>query len=114
MKISNKYRERTAEIYRLFWDEDGYDYSEQALREMYLHDSLGTVKFDTATKNGFYWGKYRMSITIAMWKKDIADGLLLVRELHGKYPQWFLKNIGLLDYKYKEVPKYMSKEFRNA
>jgi len=100
MVIRNKYI-RMSEIYKRFArDYTGLDFSREALEQMYLHDSNGSVKFDIAnTKNGYFIGKYWMSVTINMWKEDIKKGFLLVNELLTDYPEWFIKQIGLLKYK---------------
>lgn len=103
MKITGKYI-RMSEIYKRFANDwQGLDFSQEALEQMYLHDSNGTVKFNISeTKNGYFIGKYWMSVTINMWKEDIKKGLLLVNELlegEDAFPEWFIKKIGLLEYR---------------
>ncbi len=44
-----------------------------------------------------------MEVTIAIWREDIAKGLLLVSELIvDGYPEWFLKRIGLLRFRVRD------------
>lgn len=97
MKISSRYRTRTAEIYRQFAaDRPGLDFSETALLQIYRHDSHGSVDIDIGkTNNGFFIGKFWMSVTINMWKEDINDGLLTKEELLNDFPGWFLNKIGI-------------------
>ena len=89
-----------AEIYKRFAEDcPQADFSEEAAIAMYKHEN-GVSLPETKTINGFALGKKWMSITVAMWKDDIAKGLLLVNELlDDGYPEWFLKNIGV--YKYR-------------
>lgn len=93
MKISNRYRTKTAEIYKKF-SRDSFDFSETALKEMYLHDSLGKPDISIEnTTNGFFIGKFWMSVTINMWKEDINDGLLKKEELLNDFPEWFINKV---------------------
>lgn len=96
MKITHRYKTRTAEMYKRFAEDRPCDFSLFALQEMFLHDSYGKPQIDIeSTNNGFFIGKFWMSVTINMWKEDINDGLLSVDELKNDFPDWFIKKIGV-------------------
>jgi len=97
MKVTHRYKTRTAEIYKRFSkDRPNMDFSESALEEMFKHDSYGTVEIDIANTNNWYFiGKFWMSVTINMWKEDVEEGLLTKEELLKDFPEWFIKKIGV-------------------
>jgi hypothetical protein len=83
-----------AELYRLFakdW-EQCLDFSDQALVELYNHESYGQP---ISQSNGFMHGKKWLNVTVSMWKEDVAQGLLFKHELYEdpKFPHWWLDNI---------------------
>ena len=95
-KITAKWR-RMAEMYRRFaGDYKQADFSEQAARAMFLHESIGAPMPDAS--NGYALGKKWMDVTIAAWKEDIPQMGLLVSELQEDdgYPDWFLERVGVL------------------
>lgn len=72
--MNRKYR-RTAEIYKIF-SEDQYDFSEEALQEMYEYESTGKGNlaagiFSFEKINGYYVGKRFLNITVSMWFDDM-------------------------------------------
>ena len=80
MKISSKYKEK-ANLYKCFsrhW-EHMLDYSEEALLECYMWETHGNKIANS--KNGFVIGKRWLDVNIAMWKEDIAKGILYPFEL---------------------------------
>ncbi len=98
IKISKKWR-RIAEIYKSFAkDFPMADFGEEAAMDMYQHEN-GIPLPSRVKSNGFQIGKRWMNVTVAMWKEDIAKGLLRVEELENEFPEWFLKNIGILKYR---------------
>ena len=69
------------EVYLCFKQKDCIlDYSDQAALEMFLHESHGEA---VSSKNGFYWCKRNMDITLAMWEEDIKKGELIKAELYN-------------------------------
>jgi len=95
MRVTNRYKNKTAEIYKKF-SRDCFDFSDSALSEMFLHDSLGMPDISIEnTNNGYFIGKFWMSVTINMWKEDLNDRLLTAEELRNDFPDWFLKRIGI-------------------
>lgn len=86
-----------ADIYARFADDWPHaDFSEEAAIAMYKREN-GTPLPQTEKVNGFALGKKWMEVTLAMWREDIPDGLLFVRELlDDGYPEWFLKRTGIL------------------
>lgn len=88
--LSSKYR-RMCEVYKLFgrdW-QHLFDYSDDAMVEMFNHESLG---LPLSEKNGYALGKKWMDVTVEMWKEDIKKGLLFIFELYedDRYPRWWL------------------------
>lgn len=69
------------------------DFSEDALVEMFLHESQGIAL--ASKNNGYVLGKKWMDVNIAMWKEDIAKGYLFRCELYndGNYPHWWLDKV---------------------
>lgn len=91
---------RMAELYKRFaWSCETTDWSEDAKMAMYRHESLGEPLPETNKINGYVLGKKAMDITVAMWKEDIEQYLLSVKELQEEYPEWFLKQLGILEMK---------------
>ena len=94
-KISKNWRKMQS-VYKYFGDKN-LDYSEKAALEMFLFESrgIGDLKCNLFNnKNGFANGKHWMDVTVAMWKKDIAIGLLSIEELHIEIPfHWWLDKI---------------------
>jgi hypothetical protein len=87
----------------MYWrfSKDGHhvDFSEEAAVAMYEHEN-GVPLPQTKHSNGYALGKKWMEVTIAMWRKDIANGLLTVQELlDDGFPEWFLNKIGLLRFR---------------
>lgn len=81
------------EIYRIFcrdW-EHVLDLSDDALLELYNHESYGTP---ICQNNGFAHGKKWLNLHVNMWKEDIRDGILWKHELYdGTFPEWWLDNV---------------------
>ena len=96
MRISKKWLEM-AEIYKRF--AKGYpqaDFSNEAAIAMYAHETHGNNLERTDKINGFELGKKWMDVTLAMWREDIPQGLLTVKELlDDGYQEWFLKRTGI-------------------
>ena len=95
MKVSKKYN-KMADLYRRFaspW-KASLDFSRQRLEEMYQYESLGKAIQNTED-NGFFQGKKWMDVTISIWKEDIADGILFLKELYAdeSLPNWWLDKI---------------------
>ena len=85
-KPSKKYK-RIAEGYLCFiggWD---LDCSDNALREMFEHETYGKP---VEANNGYYQGKKWQDVMRAMWKEDIRNGNLSHRELFedNNIPGW--------------------------
>lgn len=81
VKISNRYRQKAAE-YAKFADQwkSILDFSDKALEECFLWESNGKPLSNPAL-NGYAIGKGWLDVNIAMWKEDIAKGLLQAWEL---------------------------------
>jgi hypothetical protein len=82
------------EVYRVFakdW-EHLCDFSDQALVDLFNSESYGSP---ISRDNGFLLGKKWLNVTVAMWKEDIAQGLLFKHELYQdpKFPEWWLDSI---------------------
>lgn len=62
------------------------------LVEMYNGESHGDP---ISPDNGFAVGKKWMNVSITMWKEDIAQHLLLEKELYDdpKFPHWWLDTV---------------------
>jgi hypothetical protein len=68
---------------------------------MYIYESkgIGNLKFEvmgsSGKYNGFAVGKRWAEVTVRMWKKDIACGLLFIHELYDieKFPTWWLDEV---------------------
>lgn len=91
--LSNKFL-RKAEIYKIFstqW-ESLFDFSDAMLIELFNHESYG---MPISKNNGYALGKKWMDVHVAMWKEDIANGLLFKFELYEdeKFPRWWLDQI---------------------
>lgn len=95
-RISKKWY-RMAKIYQRFaGDYKDADFSQSAVLDMYLHESIGSPLKDPIN-NGYAIGKKWMDVTVASWKEDISQLGLLVSELQRDgYPDWFLRRIGVL------------------
>jgi len=89
-----------AEIYKRFAASfKNISFDEEAACDMYLHEN-GLPLPLRKQANGFQAGKRILNITIKMWREDIAKGLLSVQELlDDDYPEWFLKQTGMLKFK---------------
>lgn len=100
MKIGKKWR-RMAEIYKRFAvDYPNVDLSEEAAMAMYRHETFGDAMPETDIINGYQLGKKWMDVTISMWKEDILQLSLLVKELQDDgFPDWFLERVGVLHLK---------------
>jgi len=87
-----------AELYKRFAkDYPQADFSKQAAEDMYTHETYGIPMPVKAQLNGYMQGKKLMDITISMWKEDIKNGVLSIKELkEDNYPEWFLKRTKLL------------------
>lgn len=70
---------------------DYLDFSEDALYEIYAHESEGKKVSHT---NGYYAGKRWLNVTVAMWKEDLWV-TLFPWELgtDPNYPRWFLESV---------------------
>lgn len=105
--ISQRYRKQ-AGIYKQFAQGYDVDFSERALEEMFNYESKGIGKigigvFVDKTINGYFLGKQRMDLQIAMWKESLPDRVtkkfpyptLWLWELYeeGQYPHWWLDKI---------------------
>lgn len=84
-----------AQLYRHFARHWAHvlDFGEDALVEMALHESTG-APIRTAD-NGYEVGKRWLNVHVAMWRADIASGLLLRAELYRdpELPDWWLDQI---------------------
>lgn len=56
------------------------DFSSDALRAQYEHESMGFPKPDAA-KNGYTFGKLSLDVTLAAMREDHADCLFTKNEL---------------------------------
>lgn len=87
-KITNRWRKQ-AEVYKIFAQSfsTGLDLSESAAEEMFACESLGLGDLEidcfAKTPNGYAVGKKWLNVTVAMWRRDIAQGLLLKTELYA-------------------------------
>ena len=88
-----------ASIYRRFaGDYSDADFSDEAALAMFLHESEGVKMPQKSQLNGFVLGKKWMDVVVSMWREDIAQLGLSVRELQDDgYPDWFLQRMGILD-----------------
>jgi hypothetical protein len=96
LKVSPKFF-RMSEIYRHFSEPWAHlcDFSDEARHSMYRFESRGTPLppySDPRRLNGYQLGKHWMDVTVAMWKDDLAKGLLFRQELYSEpcYPHWWL------------------------
>ena len=83
-----------AELYRHFgkpW-EHILDFSDEALIELYNHESYGT---ELSAKNGFATGKQFLNVQVTMWREDLNAGMLFKCELYSDpaYPHWWLDSV---------------------
>lgn len=94
MKISKKYK-KMIEVYNAFRLDncDHLDYSDEALLQMYEFESRG-VKTDLS-KNGFFWCKHNLDLSVTSWKEDLQTGLITKKELLNdeKFPRWWMEKI---------------------
>ena len=96
-RIGRKWRRMAAIYQRFASDYPTADFSDDAARAMFLHESVGVPLADSTT-NGYAIGKKWMDVTVAAWKEDIVSLGLSVSELiQDGYPEWFLKRVGVLD-----------------
>ncbi len=79
MKLSSKYKKK-AQVYRQFAKDWPFlSFGEDELLECYFWETNGTeIK---SSQNGFVFGKKWMDVNLAMWKQDLASGILFVEEL---------------------------------
>jgi hypothetical protein len=85
---------RMCGVYRIFsrhWT-DSLDFSDEAMIELYNCETYGGK---CSGKNGFGVGKSYLSLSVSMWKEDIALGLLRKYELYddGLFPEWWLDSV---------------------
>lgn len=100
MKIPNKYRKH-AELYKRIASDWDCDFSEEALYEFFIKESLGKGDFNQQDGiflcdkklNGYAVGKRWLDITVAMWKEDIQNGWIkeygwynFLKELYRDFP----------------------------
>jgi hypothetical protein len=91
--LTGKFK-RMCEVYRIFskhW-EHMLDFSDQALIELFNHESYGTP---ISEHNGYALGKKWLNVHVTIWKEDIRDGFLFKKELYDdpKFPHWWLDSI---------------------
>jgi hypothetical protein len=89
-----------AEMYKRFamTDYPDADWGLEAAAALYNYESRGVPMPPSDRLNGFLLGKKVMDITVAMWKEDIPSmGLTVDELLSDGYPEWFLKQVGVLD-----------------
>jgi hypothetical protein len=69
------------------------DYSDDKMLELFLSESYPDV--ECSKDNGYYIGKRWMTVTLSMWKEDIANGLLFKSELYSDnyFPHWWLDKV---------------------
>lgn len=69
------------------------DFSEEALIEMYRHETYGEKIL--TTNNGYVLGKKWMGVNVSMWKEDISKGYFFKYELYQDptYPHWWLDRV---------------------
>lgn len=63
------------------------------IQELRLHETFGEI--ECSPNNGFFHGKWLSSLTVAMWREDIQNGLLFKFELYDdrNYPDWWLDGV---------------------
>lgn len=68
------------------------DFSDEAKIELFNVESYGGK---VSPLNGYGLGKKWLSVTVKMWKEDIAQGLLFKCELYAdpKFPHWWLDSV---------------------
>lgn len=93
--VSKKFL-RMSELYKMFAhsEEETYlDFSDEALLELYNYESYGGQTCHRL--NGFMHGKKWLNLNVTMWKEDIEQGYLFLRELYEdpKFPHWWLDGI---------------------
>lgn len=83
-----------AELYKVFASDwkHLYDFSDEALIELYNVESYGGKVSDT---NGYALGKKWLNVHVSMWREDIESGILFKSELYSdnKFPHWWLDSI---------------------
>ena len=84
LRVCDLYRRFGAEVVNLDW-------SDEALDAMFIYESRGGDP--PPPTNGPFVGKARMDITVAMWREDIAGGLLQRVELVNEFPTWWLDKV---------------------
>lgn len=97
-KPSKRYREIAA-LYRRFakdW-EDCCDFSEQSLMDMYISESLGSIRLEMTKNsegkyNGYFVGKKWLDVMLATWAEDIRDGILFKSEILEEYDDPIITN----------------------
>lgn len=91
-----------AEIYRSFsGNRPNLDFSDDAAAEMFAWESRGEGDLalglfnlrPDGRYNGYAVGKHLMNVTVAMWRQDLRDGLLLHSDLEQEFPAWFLDRV---------------------
>lgn len=98
IKISKKFR-KISEIYKIFGIHPKSDFSQKALEEAFIYESMGIGDEDyrifSKKINGYVLGKKWLNVTISMWYEDIKEGILFEEEVYadGKYPKWWLDKI---------------------
>ena len=112
MYISPKFRNRQGVVYEAFGKEQcpGFDYSEGALVEFFLHESQGKP---TGERNGYTLGKKMAGIAIDQWEQDIRKGLLHLSEIESAFQdhEWFLKDIRERVAKFEQQRRRQGKSF---
>ena len=84
----------------LYFAEGRFDLSEGAALQMYQYESRGTGDLGLGLfggpVNGYAVAKHWLNVTVAMWKEDLRQGLLLKGELYSMVPvelHWWLDKV---------------------
>lgn len=90
--MTNKWL-KMAQIYWMFARDGDFDFSPNAMQEMYDYESTGKGHIELGiygfTTNGYYIGKHWMDVMIKMWRQDLGK-TLFKEELYSSYPKWFV------------------------
>lgn len=73
--IPKKYALRAAHYRRVARSQNvsGLDFSEKALRDLFVWESRGEGSADKS-RNGFAYGKWCVDLSVAMWVESISSG----------------------------------------
>lgn len=77
---------QVAQFYARGLEDSGFDFSEQAMLEMFEAETYGT-KHDLR-HNGYSFGKKAMDITLAAWREDLLLGNITKYELWSEYEEY--------------------------